>query len=121
MTDALVCWKCGTPIDDWPLPLSRHAECSACRAELHVCRLCRFYDTSVAKHCREPIAEEVKDKERANFCDYFEARPGAYRPRDPSAVDAARNQLDTLFGGDGQGGADAPQSLEDLFGSKPKS
>ncbi|MFO1435694.1 MAG: hypothetical protein U1F34_04810 [Gammaproteobacteria bacterium] len=31
-----------------------------------VCRQC-LYDTGVAKHCRETIADEVQDKTRANF------------------------------------------------------
>ena len=54
---------------------------------------------AVAKHCREPIAEEVKDKERANFCDYFKPRPGAYSKADVSASNQARAGLDALFGG----------------------
>jgi hypothetical protein len=46
---------------DYTLPIRRLEECRACGAELHVCRMCEFYDTGVAKHCRETIAEEVKD------------------------------------------------------------
>lgn len=84
---------------DYTLPLRRVEECRSCRAELHVCRMCEFYDVSVAKHCREPIADEVKDKERANFCDYFRPTPTAYRPGDESAADRARAELDALFGG----------------------
>ncbi len=99
MTNLCVCWKCGAALKDVPLPLGRLAECPTCRTELHVCVSCIFYDTSVAKHCREPIAEEVKDKTRANFCDYFELRPDAYQPPDDSAARAARSELDALFGG----------------------
>ena len=40
--------------------------------------MCVDYDTRVAKHCREPTADEVSDKTRANFCDHFKPRPGAY-------------------------------------------
>lgn len=99
MNTQLVCWKCGTPLsDDIPLPLARLAECLACRTELHVCYSCEYYDTRVAKQCRETIAEEVQDKLRANFCDYFQLRPNAYQPRDDSAQRAARSQLDVLFG-----------------------
>lgn len=94
---ALVCWKCGTSIADLSLPLSRTDECRACRAELHTCRMCRFYDTSKAKSCAEPVAAEVHDKERANYCDYFVAAGGRYRPPDPGA-DRARAALDALFG-----------------------
>ncbi len=95
----LVCWKCGASLADLTLPLRRLEECRTCGAELHVCKLCEWYSVAVAKHCREPIAEEVKDKERANFCDYFKPRPGAYSKADVSASSKARDELDALFGG----------------------
>jgi hypothetical protein len=60
--------------------------------------MCEFYDTGVAKHCRETVAEEVKDKIRANFCDYFRPTPAAYRPEETSAADRARAQLEAMFG-----------------------
>ena len=126
MSDELVCWRCGESLADLPLPLARLAECRACNSELHVCRMCRYYDTSVAKSCREPVAEEVSDKERANFCGWFMAKPRAYVPgseRQPATAQAA---LDALFGGPpssagqpapdaGDPAADARRELEDLF------
>ena len=96
--NTLVCWKCGASLAALTLPLRRLEECKACGAELHVCRMCVDYDTAVAKSCREPIAEEVKEKERANFCDYFKPRPDAYRPRDETEERKSRAALDTLFG-----------------------
>lgn len=98
METQLVCWKCGALLDDIPLPLARLAECLVCCTELHVCLSCEFYDTRVAKHCRETIAEEVKDKARANFCDYFQLRANAFQPHDDTEERAARSQLDALFG-----------------------
>jgi hypothetical protein len=95
----LVCWKCGASLADLTLPLRRLEECRKCSAELHVCKLCEWYSIAVAKHCREPVAEEVKDKERANFCDYFKPRLGAYVPADVAASSKARTDLDALFGG----------------------
>jgi len=94
----LRCWKCGASLADYTLPLRRLEECRACNAELHVCRMCEFYDTTVARHCRETIAEEVKDKLRANFCDYFRPTPSAYRPDGTSAADRAKAELEALFG-----------------------
>jgi hypothetical protein len=94
----LKCWKCGASLAEYTLPLRRLEECRACQAELHVCRMCEFHDTSVAKHCREPVADEVKDKQRANFCDYFQPTQSAYRPGDMSAADRARAELEALFG-----------------------
>ena len=95
---ALVCWKCGASLADLTLPLLRLEECRTCHAELHVCKLCEWYSLAVAKQCRETVAEEVKDKERANFCDYFKPKPDAWSPAAGAAVDAAKAALDALFG-----------------------
>lgn len=99
MPHGLVCWKCGASLEALSLPLRRLDECKACSAELHACKLCVDYDVTKAKHCREPIAEEVRDKEHANFCDYFKPKPGAYVPPDREARDASKAGLDALFGG----------------------
>jgi hypothetical protein len=107
----LVCWKCGASLADVTLPLRRLEECRTCGAELHVCKLCEWYSVAVAKQCREPIAEEVKDKERANFCDYFKPRPGAHSKVDVSASTQARSALDALFGG-AKDGAPEPSAAE---------
>jgi len=93
----LDCWKCGSPLNDMPLPVGRSEYCRACRAEIHVCRMCRFYDLSKAKQCAEPVAEPVQDKARANFCGYFEPVAGRFRAGDPAA-DSARTTLNALFG-----------------------
>ncbi len=69
--------------------------------QVHVCRMCVFFDPQVARQCREDDAEEVKEKERANFCDYFKPNPNAHDPRFASAESRAKDQLAALFG-DGQ-------------------
>ena len=97
MAHDLVCWKCGASLAELTLPLRRLEECLQCHAELHVCRMCEWYSIAVAKHCREPVAEEVKDKERANFCDYFKPRSNAYQSPNTEAS-KARSDLDALFG-----------------------
>jgi hypothetical protein len=125
MSDDLLCWRCGASLQGLPLPLGRAAECLACGAPLHVCRLCEFYEPRAANACREPIAEPVMDKERANFCGYFRPRPNAYKPRDDAPAKAARAGLDALFGGAPREGAPtqadaARQALERLFGQPDK-
>jgi len=40
----------------------------------------------------------VKDKQAANFCDYFRPTPSAYRPEALSAADKAKAELEALFG-----------------------
>jgi hypothetical protein len=98
MAHNLVCWKCGASLAELSLPLRRLDECLKCRAELHVCRMCVDYDTRVAKHCREPTAEEVSDKTHANFCDHFKPHAAAYIAPNTAEVGKARSDLDKLFG-----------------------
>jgi hypothetical protein len=94
----LSCWKCGFALADLSLPLRRLDECPKCRGELHVCKMCVDYDTRVAKHCREPTADEVNDKTRANFCDHYKPRAGAYVAPNTLEVDKAKSELEKLFG-----------------------
>jgi hypothetical protein len=89
-----------------------------------VCRLCRFFNPRVSDACDEPVAAPVIDKDRANFCEYFQARKGAYLAQDDAVVRAAHDQLTTLFGappGERRDGdthdpsGDARGRLDDLF------
>ena len=98
MTPGLQCWKCGAEIDDQPLPLARAAECRHCHADLRVCRMCEYFDRRAARACREPVADPVNDKERANFCGYFQAKAGAFERADTAGTEAAKAALDSLFG-----------------------
>ncbi len=93
------CWKCGASLAGVPLPLPREAVCPKCRAWLHACRQCRLYDTRLTTRCREERAEEVRDKDGANFCDWFQPNPDAHRPSAGDKTAAAKSKLDELFGG----------------------
>jgi hypothetical protein len=33
--------------------------------------MCHFYDVKAYNECKEPMADRITDKEKANFCDYF--------------------------------------------------
>jgi hypothetical protein len=118
--EGLVCWKCGADLAMVPQPLARLAECPACRAELHACRLCRHYNPRIEGQCDEDQAEEVRDKTRANFCDYFKPRPGAFQAPDAGRTAAAKARIDDLFGGTApdSSGSNARDGLDALFGKK---
>ena len=113
MSDDLQCWKCGQTLSGLSLPLSRQDECPACRAQLYVCRLCTFFDPAVANRCREPVADPVQDKTRANFCGYFAPRPGAWTPGTQPATSAAAAELGALFGEEPAAGTAAADSAEE--------
>jgi len=92
------CWKCGADLHALPRPFGRRSECPTCRAELHVCRMCRHYAPGKSKQCNEPMAEGVMDKTRANFCDWFQEGPNATRNTAANHAENARQALDDLFG-----------------------
>lgn len=92
------CWKCGSELKKLLLPFSRSEECSSCNADLRVCRGCKNYAADVADACTEERAEFVADKDRANFCDYFNPHATAYRKQDDADAQRARNKLAELFG-----------------------
>jgi hypothetical protein len=64
------CHACNKALD-LGREIGRRDECPFCHADLHCCLNCRFYDRSAPKQCREPQAELVRDKEKANFCGFF--------------------------------------------------
>jgi len=98
MAHDLQCWKCGASLAALSLPLRRLDECPKCRAEQHVCRMCVKFDPQAYQQCREPTVEEVRDKTRANFCDHFKPKSGAWSGGDTAASDKAKSELDKLFG-----------------------
>lgn len=76
--------------------VGRGDTCPFCNADAHCCLNCSFYDTGAYNECREPNAERVLEKDRANFCDYFEfaldRKPG------PSNKELdAKARLEALF------------------------
>ncbi len=103
MSEQLHCYRCGTSLESLSLPLGRLDECPECHAELHVCRMCRHYNPAVPRACTEDDALDVRDKDRANFCDYFKPSPDAGDSAEWRAEQKAREQLKALFGEDSGG------------------
>lgn len=95
--EALSCWRCGASLDDVLRPISRFAECPACRADLHVCRMCRFYDPKMIGKCTHDRAERIEVKDRANFCTHFRPTAGAHDGSRHSGNDDAKKAFDALF------------------------
>ena len=64
------CYACGH-INSFLGNISFRANCSNCYQDIHVCKNCVHYDEKSYNECREPSAERITDKERANYCDHF--------------------------------------------------
>jgi hypothetical protein len=93
------CWKCGA---EWTIKGNpgRGETCMNCRADLRVCLNCLSYDRNVAQQCRDRRADPVMDKDRGNFCEWFEFVRREFKGAAPSSPreSTARDQFKKLFG-----------------------
>ena len=97
-----MCWYCGSAIKDSE-PLGRSLLCPDCGKDLKSCRNCRHFIPK-GSSCAESQAENVSDRERANFCDWFQLNPrfrtvteGGKNSRDAQASSSAKSAFNDLF------------------------
>lgn len=66
------CYQCSKEVElSVGQKIVRSEECPYCFASLHVCKMCKHYDVHSYNECKEPIAERIVEKDKANYCDYF--------------------------------------------------
>ncbi len=90
-----ICYSCGKELS-LPDPVERKSFCPACKANVHCCRNCSFYDDTVPKQCRHQDTQWVSDHEKANFCEHFKMRDIENR-ENPSAKENAIRLFNNLF------------------------
>ena len=88
------CHHCGRDIGTIER-VGRRDACLQCRADLHCCLNCTFYEPTYHNQCRETQAERQVDKQVGNFCDYFAFRSGQRTASGPTST--ARDRLTALF------------------------
>jgi hypothetical protein len=91
------CHRCGRELQ-LPAKIARTDGCPHCYSDLKCCLNCALHDPGANNQCREPQAEWQTDKEKANFCEFFEFREtatglGGAAP----GRERARAALDALF------------------------
>jgi hypothetical protein len=96
-----VCQHCGKEVT-LPSGIQRTDSCPSCLSELKCCLNCRFFDPRASHECREPQADWVIEKARANFCEFFEFREvSSLGRRGDSAgtpeAEGARAAFESLF------------------------
>jgi len=89
------CVFCGAEVEIIDRKVGRMDECPSCKRDLHACLQCRFYDRSYHNQCRENQAAQVADKEKSNFCEFFEF--GRDSEGENRAAGDARRKLEDLF------------------------
>jgi len=99
MSDDIIgaCWNCGHGLTK--ADYGREADCPGCHKPTRVCRNCRQFSPGRPNDCAEPLAEHLLEKERANFCEYFD-------PADNPDTSPLEHNQDSLL-----------KAAEDLFKS----
>jgi len=59
--------------------------------------MCTSFDVRVPRQCREDGAEDVTEKARLNFCDWFVASESAFDDKSKAEDDQATSALEALF------------------------
>jgi hypothetical protein len=92
---ALFCYYCKKNIPVLgAFKVNRTEDCPYCTRALHCCKMCKFYDSRIYNECKESMADRVIDKEKANFCDYFNLSDGKH---DESSAEKLKSAADSLF------------------------
>ena len=60
--------------------------------------MCEFFDAGVPKQCREDDAEEVFEKEKLNFCEWFKPGYDVFDAARAKEEAEAKDALASLFG-----------------------
>lgn len=89
------CAHCGRKLEIIGNQVSRRDVCPGCGEELRSCRNCRHFDEGVAKLCKEPFAEVPRDKDEANFCEFFQIGEGGTTSK--SSKQALFDAAESLF------------------------
>ncbi len=101
-----ICYFCGAVIDS-SLRIYRETTCPNCGRDLKICYNCKYYSPGSHWDCEESITEPVREKDRANFCEYFKFK----EIENPDKIDKSsiskresreqksRDDFNKLFGG----------------------
>lgn len=117
------CFRCAQLIPE--NNLGRQDTCAHCGADTRVCKNCKNFDERANNMCREEQAMRVVEKEKANFCEWFQARQGTVAGTGAPTKDSLKTAADALFGKklvapDAPSPVDAAKAAaEALFKKKP--
>lgn len=89
------CFRCGKGVPG--NAFGRSDRCPGCGADARCCRNCVFEEPSYRSECKETQAEPVRDRESANYCDFFRPRTGPAPAGPRTQAPGAKTTFDALF------------------------
>ncbi len=98
--EGLLCWNCGRPTGI-RTKVMRSDSCVHCQADLRCCRGCRHFDPTRRFQCKEAIETNIANKEKNNFCEFFQMRnvvkgPGGISSQ-TDTKESRKKRFDNLF------------------------
>ena len=91
--EAVNCSSCGAKAPS----ITLESSCPKCRADLHTCRQCRYFDPSAHFECSKTIKARIVNKTARNTCELFAPRAVVERQTSSGAPTDARQAFANLF------------------------
>ena len=88
------CATCGATI---PASIRIDSTCPKCKADLHTCRQCTYFDPGARFECRKPITARLANKGARNNCELFAPRTVVERETSSGTPTDARQAFANLF------------------------
>ena len=92
--ESVKCAACGAKA---PAVISLDSSCEKCKADLHTCRLCTFFDPGARFECRKPIPARIVNKNKRNTCELFAPQTVVERQTSSGPPSDARSAFAKLF------------------------
>jgi len=89
------CYHCGKKIPE--NNLGRQDTCETCGRDTRVCKNCIHYDQNYNNECKEEQAARQVEKEKGNFCEWFQVRSGAVKGNISATKQDLKSAADALF------------------------
>ena len=89
--------KCSACGEKFPPNVSAESSCAKCKADLHTCRQCTYFDPGARFECGKAIAARIVDKHARNSCELYAARIVVERDTKPAPPTDARQAFANLF------------------------
>lgn len=92
--EAVKCSSCGAKA---PPTIKFESTCEKCKADLHTCRQCTYFDPGARFECSKPITTKIVNKNARNKCELFVARTVVERETSSGPPNDARAAFAKLF------------------------
>jgi hypothetical protein len=92
--EVVKCAACGAKVAGL---INLASSCEKCKADLHSCRQCTYFDPSARFECRKTIPARIMDKHARNMCELFAPRTVVERETSSGPPKDARQAFANLF------------------------